>query len=79
MRLSTRLQRSNIVKESKNKPSLARGKLPAHFEIAVYNEDTVKSIDYKQLINHSNKQTREWWHKLSANEFKNIIERSRKN
>ena len=39
-RLSARLQRANLVKETKNKPSPAGGKLPAHFAMAVYNEDT---------------------------------------
>ena len=55
------------MKEAKNKPSSAGGNSPAHFTMAVYDEDTGKMIDYKQLINHSNKQTREWWQKSSAN------------
>ena len=41
--------------------------------MAVYNEATGKMIDYKQLINHPDKQTREWWQKLSANEFKKLL------
>ena len=67
-RVTTRLQRANIAKESKNKPSPAGSKLPAHFAMAVYDEEIEKLIEYKQLINQSNKQTREWWQKLSANE-----------
>ena len=37
-RLSTIQQQANIVKETKNKPSPAGGKLPGHFAMAVYNE-----------------------------------------
>ena len=55
LRLSTRLQRANIVKETKNKPSPAGERLPGHFAMAVYDETTGKMIDYKQLINHSDK------------------------
>ena len=51
-RLSTRLQQANIVKE---KPSPAGGKLPGHFAMAVYDKTMGKMIDYKQLINHSDK------------------------
>ena len=72
-RLSTIQQRANIVKETKNKPSPAGGKLPGHFAMAVYDEATGKIIDYKQLINHSDRQTREWWQKLSANEFGRLL------
>ena len=72
MRLSTRLQRANIAKETKNKPSPAGGKLPVYFAKVVYNEATGKMIDCKQLISHSNKQTGEWWQKLSANEFEKL-------
>ena len=57
--LSTRLQRANSVREHKYTPSSAGGKLPAHFALAVYDEATGKMIDYKQLINHEDKQTRE--------------------
>ena len=41
--------------------------------MSVYDETTGKMIDYKQLINHSDKQTREWWQKLSANEFGKLL------
>ena len=51
-RLSTRLQRANIVRENKNKPSATGGKLPGHFTMVVYDEATGKMIDYKQLIKH---------------------------
>ena len=49
-------QQANLVKKTK-KISPAGGKLPGHFALAVYNETTGKMIDYKQLINHSDKQT----------------------
>ena len=57
LRLSTILQRANMVKANKNKPSPAGAKLPGHFAMAVYDEATGNMIDYKQLINHSDKQT----------------------
>ena len=41
--------------------------------MVVYDEATGKMIDYKQLINHSDKQTREWWQKLLANEFGKLL------
>ena len=41
--------------------------------MSVYDEATGKMIDYKQLINHSDKQTQEWWQKLSANEFGRLL------
>ena len=72
-RLSTRLQRGNIVKAMKNKSSPADRKLPAHFSIAVYNEETGKMIDYKKLIGHPNKEMREWWQNPSANECKMLL------
>ena len=68
MRASTRLQRGHLVTETTNTSSPTGDKLPAHLAMAVYDEDTGKMIDYKQLINHSNQQTREWWQKSSANE-----------
>ena len=79
LRLSTRLQQANIVKETKSKPSPVGGKLPSHFVMAIYDEATGKMIDYKQLINHSDKQTRKWWQKLSANEFGKLLKGVRKN
>ena len=79
LRLSTILQRANIVKANKNKPSPAGAKLPGHFSRVVYDEETGKMIDYKQLINHSDKQTQEWWQKLSANEFRKLLKKVRKN
>ena len=48
MHVSTRLQRAHLVKEVKNKPPPSGGKLPAHFAMAVYAEDTGNMIDYKQ-------------------------------
>ena len=71
--LSTRLQQANSVREHKYTPSSAGGKLPAHFTMAVYDEGTGTMIDYKQLINHKDRQTREWWQKLSANEFGKLL------
>ena len=41
--------------------------------MAVYDETTGKMIDYKQLINHSDKQTQEWWQKSSANESGRLL------
>ena len=69
---STRLQRAHLLKETKNKSPPARVKL-TELAIAVYDEDTGKVIDYKQLINHSNRQTHEWWQKSSANEFGKLL------
>ena len=79
IRLSTILQRANIVKETKNTPSPTGGKLPGHFAMTVYDETTGKMIDYKQLINHPDKQTRERWQKLSANEFGKLLKGVGKN
>ena len=79
MKLLTRLQRANIVKETKNKPSPVGSKQPAHFAMSIYDDTTGKMIDYKQLINHFNKQTREWWQKLSANEFGKLLKRVGRN
>ena len=47
--------------------------------MAVYDEATDKIIDYKQLINHSDKQTREWWQQLSADGFGKLLKRVGKN
>ena len=41
--------------------------------MVVYDEATGKIIDYKQQINHSDKQTQEWWQKSSANEFGKLL------
>ena len=41
--------------------------------MAVYDEATSKMINYKQLINHSDKQTQEWLQKSSANEFGRLL------
>ena len=73
LRLSTILQRANIVKANTNKPSPAGAKLLGHFAMAVYDEATGKMIHYKQLINHSDKQTQEWWQKLWANKFGKLL------
>ena len=73
LRLSTILQRTNIVKANKNKTSPAGAKLPGHFAMAVYDETTGKMIEQKQLINHFEKQTQEWWQKSSANEFGKLL------
>ena len=79
LRLSIILQRATMVKSNKNKPLPAGAKLSGHFVMAVYDETTGKMIAYKQLINHSDKQTREWWQKLSANEFGKLLKRVEKN
>ena len=62
---------SKYNKKVKNSPP--GGKLPAHFVMAVYDEVTRKIIDCKQLINHSDEQTRKWWQKLSANRFRKLL------
>ena len=72
-RLSTRLQQENLRKETKDKSSLARGKLPAHSAMAVYDAETRKMSNCKQLINHSNKQISEWWQKSLANKFEKLL------
>ena len=41
--------------------------------MAVYDEATGQMIDYKQLINHFDKQTRKWWQKLTVNEFGKLL------
>ena len=41
--------------------------------MAIYDKVTSEMIDYKQLINHSDKQTQEWWQKMSANEFGKLL------
>ena len=47
--------------------------------MAVYDEATGQMIDYKQLINHSDKQTQEWWQKSPANEFGKLLKGVGKN
>ncbi|OEU11422.1 hypothetical protein FRACYDRAFT_245985 [Fragilariopsis cylindrus CCMP1102] len=64
---------------NQNNPSSAGGKLPGHFAMTVYDEATGKMIDYKQLINHSDKQTRESWQKSAANEFGKLLKGVGKN
>ena len=76
-RLSTRLQRANIVQQNKNARTGA--KLPAHFANAVFDEDTGKMLDYKQLINHNKKETREWWQQSSTNEFGRLMKGAGRN
>ena len=44
-----------------------------HFANAVYDEETGKMLDYKKLINHHNKETREWWQRSAANEFGKVL------
>ena len=47
--------------------------------MAVYNEESWKMIDYKKLINHPNKETQEWWQRLSANEVGKLWKGVRRN
>ena len=47
--------------------------------MTVYDEATGKMIDYKQLVNHSDKQTRELWQKSAANEFGKLLKGVGKN
>ena len=43
------------MKTTKTKPSPAGGKLPAHFAMVVYDEDTRKMLDYTNIIIHHKK------------------------
>ena len=36
-------------------------------------------LDYKKLINHNKKETREWWQRSSANEFGKLIKGAGRN
>ena len=48
-------------------------KLPAHLANVVFEENNGQMLDYKKLINHNKKETREWWQRLSANEFGKLM------
>ena len=48
-------------------------KLPAHFAYSIFDKDTGQMLDYKKLINHNKKETREWWQRSSANEFGKLM------
>ena len=78
-RIWARLQRANIVRQNRNNTSSSEGKLPGHFAMTVYDEATGKMIDYKQLVNHSDKQTREAWQKSAAHEFGKLLKGVGKN
>ena len=67
--LQTRLHQENVVKEIKKASTATGATLPAHFANAVFNEDTGQMLDYKKLINHNKKETRELWQRSSANVF----------
>ena len=60
-RIQARLQQANIAKEMNKASARTGAKLPAHFANAVFDEDTGQILDYKKLINHNKKETREWW------------------
>ena len=60
-RLQTRLHQANVAKEMNKANARTGAKLPAHFANAVFDEDTGQMLDYKKLINHNKKETREWW------------------
>ena len=36
-------------------------------------------LDYKKLINHHKKETREWWQKSTANEFGKLMKEAGRN
>ena len=36
-------------------------------------------LDYKKLINHNKKETREWWQRSPANEFGKLMKGAGKN
>ena len=47
--------------------------------MTVYDETAGNMIDYKQLINHADKQTRESWQKSAAQEFGKLLKGVGKN
>ena len=61
IRLQARLHQANVVKEMNKANARTGAKLPAHFANAGFDEDTRQMLDYKKLINHNKKETREWW------------------
>ena len=72
-RLSSRLHPANILKEMQKATATTGGSILAHFENAVYDEDTGQMLDYKKLIHHNNKELLEWWQQLSANKFGKLM------
>ena len=59
--IASKTAQANIVVEIKKETAATGARLPAHFANAVFDEDTVQILDYKKLINHNKKETREWW------------------
>ena len=78
-RLQARLHQANVVKEMNKANARTGAKLPAHFANAVFDEDTGQMLDYKKLINHNKKETREWWQRSSANEFGKLMKGAGRN
>ena len=78
-RLQARLHQANVVKEMNKANARTGAKLPAHFANAVFDEDTGQILDYKKLINHNKKETREWWQQSSANEFGRLMKGAGRN
>ena len=78
-RLQARLHQANVVKEMNKSSARTGAKLPAHFTNAVFDEDTGQMLDYKKLINHNKKETREWWQRSSANEFGKLMKGAGRN
>ena len=78
-RLQTRLHQANVAKEMNKAYARTGAKLPAHFANAVFDEDTGQMLDYKKLINHNKKETREWWQQSSANEFGRLMKGAGRN
>ena len=73
------MHQANVIKEMNKATARTGSKLPAHFANAVFDEDTGQMLDYKKLINHNNKSTREWWKRSSANEFRTLMEGAGRN
>ena len=70
---------SKCIKRDEKATVVTGGKLPAHFAYTVYDKDTGQVLDYKKLINHNKKETREWWQQLSANEFEKLMKGAGRN
>ena len=78
-RLQARLHQANVMKRMNKASARTGARLPAHFANAVFDEDTGQMLDYKKLINHNKKETREWWQRFSANEFRRLTKGAGRN
>ena len=76
---TARLHQANVVKEMNKANARTGEKLPAHFANSVFDEDTGQMLDYKKLINHNKKETREWWQRSSKNKFGKLMKGAGRN